>query len=71
MNWGHFYEKKIEKSPTMPKETARGDPLGFFNIHSVGKYQKTEGGPFGDFFEKKSHRAKKTERGTLWPCSVS
>ena len=25
-----------------------GDTFGFFNIHSVTKYQKFEGGPFGD-----------------------
>ena len=25
-------------------EKLKGDPLGFFNIHSVGKYQKIEGG---------------------------
>ena len=35
--------KKIE-SLTMPRKTERRDPLGFFNIHSVGKYQKIEGG---------------------------
>ena len=36
-----FYENKaFEKSLTMPKETEREDPLGFFNIHSVAKLQK-------------------------------
>ena len=46
----------------MPKKL-KGDPFGFFNIHSVGKYQKIEGGDFGDFFfEKKSHRAENTLR---------
>ena len=44
VNYGPFYEKKIEKSFTMPKKTERRDPLGFFNIHSVGKYQQIEGG---------------------------
>ena len=60
VNWGPFYEKKIGKSPTMPKKTER-DPLGFFNIHSVGKYQKVEGGPFGQkfFFRKKVSRSRK------------
>ena len=39
----------------MPKKTERGDPLGFFNIHSVAKHQKNAGGPFGEkIFEKKS-----------------
>ena len=28
----------------MPKKTERGDPLRFFNIHSVAKHQKIEGG---------------------------
>ena len=32
----------------MPKKTERGDPLGFFNSHSVRKYQKIEGGQFGE-----------------------
>ena len=27
VNWEHFYEKKIEKSPTMPKKTEREGPL--------------------------------------------
>ena len=34
----------------MPKKTESDDPLGLFNIHSVGKYQKSEGGPFGEIF---------------------
>ena len=38
----------------MPEKTERGDPLGFFNIHSVGEYQKIEGGPFGEFFFEKN-----------------
>ena len=33
----------ILKNLTMPK-TVKGDPLRFFNIHSVAKYQKIEGG---------------------------
>ena len=37
-----------------------GDPLGFFNIHSVAKHKKIEGGPFGEkISEKKSHSAEK------------
>ena len=48
----------------MPKKTERGDPLGFFNIHSVAKYQKIERGPFGDFFEKSLTMPKKL-KGTL------
>ena len=43
----------------MPKKTEREDPLGFFNIHCVGKHQKIEGGPFREkiFSEKKSRSA--------------
>ena len=60
------FEKKIsEKSLTMPEKTERGDPSGFFNIHSVAKHHKTEGGPLVNFFRKKSHSAEKTERGTI------
>ena len=44
----------------MPKNV-KGDPLGFFNIHSVAKHQKIEGGPFEDFkkIRKKSHIVEK------------
>ena len=42
----------------MLKKTERGDPLEFFNIHSVAKHQNIEGGPFGEkFSRKKSHNA--------------
>ena len=49
----------------MPKKTERGDPLGFFNIHSVAKHQKMQGGTFEEnfFSEKKSRSAEKNERG--------
>ena len=48
----------------MPKKTERGDPLGFFNIHSAAKQQKNEGGPLGKkFFRKVSQCRKKIERG--------
>ena len=49
----------------MPKKTERGDPLGFFNIHSVAKHQKNAGGTlWGNFFSKKKSRsAEKNERG--------
>ena len=54
-----------KKSHNAEKKTERGDPLGFFNIHSVAKHQKMQGGPFGEiFFSKKiSHSAEKNERG--------
>ena len=54
----------------MPKKTERGDPLGFFNIHSVAKHQKNAGGPFEEkkfrrkkFRKKMSRSAEKNERG--------
>ena len=39
----------------MPKKAKEGGPFGIFQPHSVGKYQKIEGGPFGDFFFKKQN----------------
>ena len=45
----------------MPKKTEREDPLGFFNIDSVAKLQKIEGGTlsWGKIFLKKSRSAEK------------
>ena len=46
-----------------------GDPLGFFNIHSIAKYQKTRmglnGNPLETFknFQKKFHSAEKKSKG--------
>ena len=58
----------------MPKKTERGDPLGFFNIHSVAKHQKNAGGPFGEkfYFSKKkvSQCRKKMKGGSLWSRPV-
>ena len=64
-------KKKLEifvfssgKCRTVPKNV-KGDPLGFINIHSVAKYQKTcRGTLWGHLkiFEKKSHRAEKIQR---------
>ena len=54
-----FYEKMKKKSQNAEKNK-REDPLGFFNIHSVAKLQKIEGGPFGgNFFLKKNRRVPK------------
>ena len=52
----------------MPKKTERGDPLGFFNIHSVAKHQKNAGGPFGEkfFFRKKSLAVPKKMKGGVF-----
>ena len=43
----------------MPK-TERGDPLRFFNTHSVAKFRKIEGGLFG-VFKKISKKKQKIE----------
>ena len=56
----------------MPKKTERGDPLGFFNIHSVAKHQKNIGGTLWEiFFRKKSLAAPKNMKGgSLWSRPV-
>ena len=45
----------------MPKKRKGGGTVwGFINIHSVGKYQKIERGPFGEnFFRKKISQSRK------------
>ena len=48
------------------RKTERGDPLGFFNIHSVARHQTNAGGTLWGkiFFRKKKFRsAEKNERG--------
>ena len=42
---GTFGGKKFvqEKKSHNAEKTENGDPLGFFNIHSVAKHQKIEG----------------------------
>ena len=42
---------------------AKGGTLSDFSTSIVAKHQKIEGGHFGNFFRKRSHNAKKTERG--------
>ena len=44
------------------RKTERGDPLRFFNIHSVAKHEKIEEKK-NFHFREKSHNAEKTERG--------
>ena len=54
------------RKPQRGTELARlGDPFGFFDIHSVAKCQKNKGDPLKTLiiFRKKSHNAKKIERG--------
>ena len=49
----------------MPRKTERGDPLRFFNIHSVAKHQKKAGGTLRGkfFFSKKSLAVPKKMKG--------
>ena len=52
------------------RKTERGDPLRFFNIHSVAKHKKIENKNF-HFREKISQCRKKLKGGTLWDFSTS
>ena len=54
-----------KKSHNAEKKLEGGDPLGFFNIHSVAKFQKkTERGTLWEiFFSGKKSRNAETERG--------
>ena len=56
---GDPLEKKqsLEKKVSQCQKTERGDPLGFFNIHSVAKHQKIEGGFF--LFSEKISQCRK------------
>ena len=76
----NFFSKKdfvlfsLEKCRIVPKNE-KGDPLGFINIHSVAKYQKTRRGnsfeALKKFRKKISHSAeKKLKGGTLWSLPV-
>ena len=49
----------------------RGDPLRFFNIHSVAKHEKIEENKNFYFREKISQCRKKMKGGTLWDFSTS
>ena len=56
----------------MPKKNERGDPLGFFNIHSVAKSEKIEGGTlWRRFFPKKMSRNAKKLKGPKNPLVSS
>ena len=53
------------------RKTERGDPLRFFNIHSVAKHEKLKKTKIF-ILGKKSHNAeKKLKGGTLWNFSTS
>ena len=49
---GPFGEFLFRKSLTMLEKTEKGDPLDFFNIHSVSKHQKIEEGTLWRFLSK-------------------
>ena len=68
--WDYVYEKKsFEKKSHNAEKTGREDPLGFFNIHSVAKLQKNEGGfSWGKKFFEKSRTVPK--KWTLWSRPV-
>ena len=51
------------------RKTERGDPLRFFNIHSVAKHEKIE--IFFYFREKISQCRKKLKGGTRWDFPTS
>ena len=53
------------------RKTERGDPLRFFNIHSVAKHEKIELKFFFYFREKISQCRKKLKGGTLWDFPTS
>ena len=54
------------------RKTERGDPLRFFNIHSVAKHEKIEENKNFYFRNKISQCRKKLKGGTLWnfPTSI-
>ena len=62
----HFREKVSQC-----RKTERGDPLRFFNIHSVAKHEKIEENKNFHFREKISQCRKKLKGGTLWDFLTS
>ena len=61
-----FFERKWtdwRAKVSQCRKTERGDPLRFFNIHSVAKHEKIEGGPFGGKIPKKSLTVPKKTKG--------
>ena len=60
--WRIFSEKTLSEK----NKSHIGDPLGFFNIHSVAKHQKIVVETIWRiFFQKKSHNAEKLKGGPL------
>ena len=72
-----FFEKKLEifeffsfqKMSHSAEKCKRGDPLGFINIYSVAKYQKSRKGDsfetLKNFRKKVAQCGKKSKGGTL------
>ena len=56
-----FKTKNIHFETSNNSKTLKRDPVRFFNIHSVAKYQKMKGGPFGDFKKIFDEENKKCE----------
>ena len=52
---------RISKKSNIAEKCKRGDPLGFFTIQFVAKYQKNVGDSL-ETLRKKPHNAKKIER---------
>ena len=53
--------ENFQQSHTAEKSERR-DPMGFFNIRSVAKYQKMKGGIFGDMKKNCEKSKKKNEK---------
>ena len=62
---------KIFRKKFSNAKKLKGDPSGFFNIHSIAKHQKMKCRPFGEKkIEKKAHSAERNCKGTLRPRSL-
>ena len=57
-----YFDKQCRKK-------LKGNPLGFFNIHSVAKHQKLTRDPLRNFFRKKVSQCRKKLKGGLFSLS--
>ena len=69
--WGLASASPWRANVSQCRKTERGDPLRFFNIHSVAKHEKIEEKIFFYFREKISQCRKKLKGGTLWDFPTS
>ena len=60
---GPFGEKTNFRKVSQCRKTEKGDPLGFFNIHSVAKYQRNWRGTLWREKIFRKSLCRKTERG--------